>query len=968
MKRILLFVLFVPGLLLAQTTHNVTFKVDMNQYYGAYGTVYVNGTFNVWAGTANPLSDTNGDGIWEAVLPIADDTIEYKFTLDGWTFQEEFPPGEPCTVTNSGFTNRSLISAVDTVLDVVCYNSCSACPSPIQDQIDLPVTLDDPMVSNIVTPFGGLLTSVVADPAGGSNMVLMANKPVGSQLWAGVTFGDPGGFANPVPFTPATSEMTAMVYSPDSGIVVRLKAEDASNAGISVETDAMTTTSNAWETLTFDFTNQSSGTAAIDYNNTYDKLSIFFNFGVDGATAGDKTYYCDNVMMAAPPYTPSPCGDLFFSEYIEGSSNNKALEIYNPTGSPIDLSNYMVYQITNGGSFINPFQPTGMIPANGTYNMVNDQAVAALTGVADTLLAFPSVVHFNGDDAVLLVKGSDTLDIIGVPMVDPGSDWPVGSGSTANHTLVRMTSVDMGETDWAVGATQWDVYPQDTYTDYGMHTSSCLANPCVISMLPFTEDFENGFPACWDTTQNAGSVGFLHGDATSLSSALLTFPAHTNFMASNDNACNCDMSNDLLRTPQFDLTNYAGQSLELSFEYFNNQEYGSYGTVWYSMNGGPLMFLDSMSETLTSGAWESMSLDVSATAGSDSVVFVFKHDDSGPGNWADGVAIDDVTVDVGALTSDITFQVDMNAYGSAFGYVNVSGTFNNWCGDCAQMSDSNGDGVWELTITDIPNGPIEFKYSIDNWATDETLTPGMSCVVTNGGFTNRYLDVQGDQIIPVVCYASCSACPANPINVDITFRVDMDGYTGGAYTDVNINGTFNGWCGGCATMTDANNDNVYEITVSFTSIIPGDTIEWKYTVDGWTDQESLTDGAPCTLTTIDGGNTFINRMLELPSADMTMPVVCWNECGACSIGLEEEEGAFNMFPNPTKDQVTLTWNSAAERTIRIIDAQGRIVQVWTTSANDTEVTLDVYGLTAGWYTVAIESASDYQVEQLIIQE
>ena len=43
--------------------------------------------------------------------------------------------------------------------------------------------------------------------------------------------------------------------------------------------------------------------------------------------------------------------DLFFSEYIEGSSYNKALEIYNPTDSPVDLSNYQLWQIANGGNW-----------------------------------------------------------------------------------------------------------------------------------------------------------------------------------------------------------------------------------------------------------------------------------------------------------------------------------------------------------------------------------------------------------------------------------------------------------------------------------------------------------------------------------------------------------------------------------------------------------------------------------------
>ena len=85
------------------------------------------------------------------------------------------------------------------------------------------------------------------------------------------------------------------VYSPDAGIKVRLKVEDAADPTRSVETEATTTVANNWETLTFDFANQAAGTAALNLAYTYKKASIFFNFGVTGATAGAKTYYFDDV-------------------------------------------------------------------------------------------------------------------------------------------------------------------------------------------------------------------------------------------------------------------------------------------------------------------------------------------------------------------------------------------------------------------------------------------------------------------------------------------------------------------------------------------------------------------------------------------------------------------------------------------------------------------------------------------------
>jgi len=111
-------------------TPNVTFKVDMSQYSGpAYTGVFINGTFNGWNGTSNPMADANMDGVWEVTVPIGAGTIEYKFTLDGWNGQESLIPGSSCTITTGANTNRVYTVSGDAVLGIVCYNSCTACAS-----------------------------------------------------------------------------------------------------------------------------------------------------------------------------------------------------------------------------------------------------------------------------------------------------------------------------------------------------------------------------------------------------------------------------------------------------------------------------------------------------------------------------------------------------------------------------------------------------------------------------------------------------------------------------------------------------------------------------------------------------------------------------------------------------------------------------------------------------------------------
>lgn len=176
----------------------------------------------------------------------------------------------------------------------------------------------------------------------------------------------------------------------------------------------------------------------------------------------------------------SACSDLFFSEYVEGSSSNKAVEVYNPTAMAIDLTDYQIHRYNNGSTTSpDTLDMVGMLMGYDVYTAVNPSADALLIAEADTL---HSITFYNGDDALVLlnVNTGDTLDIIGIVGVDPGSNWPVGTGSTANHTLVRMQSVDGGTTDWGVSADSWDVLVNNDFSNFGSHVANCeiLASGC----------------------------------------------------------------------------------------------------------------------------------------------------------------------------------------------------------------------------------------------------------------------------------------------------------------------------------------------------------------------------------------------------------------------------------------------------------------------------------------------------------
>lgn len=158
--------------------------------------------------------------------------------------------------------------------------------------------------------FGGAEdATVVTDPSDGANKVARIVKSATAEVWAGTTVAVcPSDAIARLPFSSTLTTMSARVWSPASGVPVRLKVENAANPGESVETEAVTTVANAWQTLTFNFANQAAGTAALNPALTYNKASIFFNFGTSGASTGARTYYLDDLSFVGSSFSASCTG------------------------------------------------------------------------------------------------------------------------------------------------------------------------------------------------------------------------------------------------------------------------------------------------------------------------------------------------------------------------------------------------------------------------------------------------------------------------------------------------------------------------------------------------------------------------------------------------------------------------------------------------------------------------------------
>lgn len=292
--------------------------------------------------------------------------------------------------------------------------------------------------------------------------------------------------------------------------------------------------------------------------------------------------------------------------------------------------------------------------------------------------------------------------------------------------------------------------------------------------------------------------------------------------------------------------------------------------------------------------------------------------------------------------NDVTFSVDMSGYGASFTTVYVSGSLNGWSGTDNPMTDMGG-GIWEVTLP-IADGTYDYKFTVDNWTDQENFSAGAVCTTTNGGFTNRFLEVAGSDVTLstpdfAVCYEDTDGIDGPH---DITFIVDMSGY-GGSYTTPEVNGTFNGWCGNCNAMTNVSGD-IWSVTLP----IPEGQIEFKFAHDSWTGQENFAEGTPYTVT--NGG--FTNRFLQV-DGDKTVSYV-WEQ-GAV---LNTDDVALNdvslsVYPNPTKNNWNVETNNASINSVEVFDILGKQVLLVPVTGSSVEISSENLG--SGIYLAKINT-------------
>ncbi len=763
---------------------NVTFQVDMSEYTGAFTEVQLNGSFNGWCGDCNPMTDADMDGIWEITLPLAAATYEYKFTFDNWTGQETFAGGESCTSTLGGFTNRSITVAGDVVLDAVCWNSCDACGVVAEDS-DVTFQVD-------MSEYAGTFTEV--------------------QLNG--TFNGWCGDCNPM--------------------------TDADMDGI-------------WEaTLPL-------AAGSYEYKFTFDNWTGEETFaGGESCTVTNGGFTNRSITVAGDVVLDAVCWNSCDACGVVAEDSDVTFQV--------DMSEY-------AGTFTE-------VQLNGTFNGwcgdCNPMTDADMDGIWEATL-------------------------------------PLAAGSYEyKFTFDNWT----GEETFAGGE-------ECTVTIDGFtNRSITVAGDVVLDAV------------CWNSCDPCGGMA---------------------------------MTSDI--TFQVDMSEYAGTFTEVQLN-------GSFNGWCGDCNP--------MTDADMDGIWE-----VTLPLAQDTFEYKFTFDNwTGQESFAGGesctstidgftnrsvIVTTDETLDVVCwnscdpcsgvpTTADITFQVDMNEFTGSFTEVQLNGSFNGWCGACNPMTDADMDGIWELTLN-LPIDTIEYKFTFDNWTDQEVFAGGESCTSTIDGFTNRSHIVTANETLPVVCWNSCDPCGGVPTTANVTFQVDMNEYAG-TFTEVQLNGSFNNWCGTCNPMTDADLDGVWELTLN----LPLDTVEYKFTVDNWSDSEDFADGDACT-STVDG---FVNRS-HIVTMDETLNAYCWNECDVClGVGIEDNEffETFELSPNPAKDNLSLNLElkGMSDVSLSIVNVMGQTIYQDAYSIEKANLNLDMSSMTNGMYFIVLETKEGSISRRFLIQK
>lgn len=278
-------------------------------------------------------------------------------------------------------------------------------------------------------------------------------------------------------------------------------------------------------------------------------------------------------------------------------------------------------------------------------------------------------------------------------------------------------------------------------------------------------------------------------------------------------------------------------------------------------------------------------------------------------------------------TVDWTLRVDMSNENVSPDGIHVAGSMQGWDPSGTQLTDPDGDGIYEVVLSVQPQA-YEYKFLNGNaWGSEE----GVPNACGSNGNRGVTLSV-GVDTTTTFCFGSCTwPCAAYPDSSLITFTVAMDTVvsadadSGGVW----IMGSFTNpkWQDGAIKLMD-NGDSTYSTTI----LIGGaPEVTYKF-VNGKPNTagnvEESADFSEIGGCGIDNGGFSDNRVLMRTENDTAVQYcfnTCNTDCGTTSVSEIEAANAFNVYPNPFTHNTTVEFTEMGNYQIQVMDVTGKVV-------------------------------------------
>ena len=592
---------------------------------------------------------------------------------------------------------------------------------------------------------------------------------------------------------------------------------------------------------------------------------------------------------------------VFFSEYAEGSSNNKYLEIYNGTDQVVDLSGYAYPNVANAPSVPgehehwNVFDDGASIEPGDVYVVCHSSSDVAILTECDEVHTSLS----NGDDGYALVMGTESdfevLDVIGQNIfedsyVRPSGGWDVAgvNQATADHVLVRKFGVTEGNEDWSLSAgtnaddSEWIVLDIDTWDNLGSHTDLNANNVSVSGV--------------WKLAPVAGAmkVGPVVDDGQWWQNSAADVEGRA-----------CLFDDEYVFNSDGTFQNILGA--ETWIETWQGVEAEGCGAPVAPHDGSADASFSTSDTTITiSGLGAYLGLPKAITGNElhndgvevpESRTYTVHPSDNGSlklsistggGFWTFMLVNSDWVAPEPEPTINITFNLDMSGVEtiSESGVFVGGGAAFGSPGDNALL-DEDGDGIYTGVVTVTENDSSYYTYlngSASDWSGKENIAE-QDCARPEH-YNDRKLVWGSDDLTVNACYGLCGdgfcADLVPPTYVEVTFNVDANAYNeeqGFAIDTIYASGSFEQWSGHGVVLTDLDGDGVYTGTAD---IVENSEFEYKYVVGGWENFQSGADlGSECDWNPDDEWNNYG----AVATADLELPVYIFG--GGCAVRNEE---------------------------------------------------------------------------------